>query len=118
MVSIIRNLVDDHSMSSHRAIAITSLGVLGQVDIPTPAPNSNEVVIEVRYVGLTPADVYQLDRGQLIHEYPAVIGLSGAGYVKAVGDGVTDLKAGDKVRPLCCTNAMMSHDWGTDNLLV
>ncbi|KAI0759315.1 GroES-like protein [Irpex lacteus] len=84
-------------MSSHRAIAITSLGVLGQVDIPTPAPNSNEVVIEVRYVGLTPADVYQLDRGQLIQQYPAVIGLSGAGYVKAVGDGVTDLKAGDKV---------------------
>ncbi|KAI0091675.1 chaperonin 10-like protein, partial [Irpex rosettiformis] len=84
-------------MSSHRAIAIISPGILEEINLPTPSPTNVEVLVEVHYAALMPADVYQADTGRYVQEYPLVIGFTSAGYVKAVGDDVTDLKEGDKV---------------------
>lgn len=81
----------------HHAIALTSSGAIDQIELPTPSPAANEVLYEVHYAGLMPADVYQIDKGLFVQEYPSVIGVSSAGYVKAVGEGVTDIKVGDKV---------------------
>ena len=94
-------------MSSHVAIAITSKGNLEEVQVSTPTPGPGEVLIRVHYAALIPFDTYQLDRGYLLTEksYPHVIGFSASGLVKAVGEGVTDLKVGDRV----CSTLLISE---------
>src|SRR3954463_15162299 len=65
--------------------------------VPEPVPGHNEVVLEVRYAALNPADRY-LAEGQ----YPAkpmlphILGRDGFGTVVALGPGVTDLRLGDE----------------------
>lgn len=87
-------------MSTHRAVAITAVGSLKVIDLPTPTPGHDEVLIHVRYATLIPFDEYQLDTGFALSEgdYPHVVGFASAGYVKAVGENVKDLKEGDRVR--------------------
>lgn len=95
-------------MSTHLAIATTSKGVLEQVQLPTPTPGPGEVLIKVNYTALIPFDTYQIDRAYVVAEYPHVLGFASAGTVKAVGEGVSDLKEGDRVRKallhLCAIN--------------
>lgn len=85
---------------THKAIAAVGLGDIGEVDVTTPIPAAGEVLVEMKYASLSPVDVYQVDRGFLLEKsnYPHVLGLSGAGFVKSVGNGVEELKEGDKVR--------------------
>lgn len=65
-------------------------------DLPDPTPGPEQVVIEIEFAALNPADRY-LAEGQ----YPArpamphVLGRDGVGTVIAVGDGVRDVKVGD-----------------------
>lgn len=86
-------------MSTHRAVAITAIGSLEVIDLPTPSPGPDEVLIHVRYATLIPFDEYQLDTGFALSpgDYPRVVGFASAGYVKTVGSNVSDLKEGDKV---------------------
>ena len=85
-------------MSTHKAIATTSKGVLEEIKRATPAPGLDEVLIQVKYAGMIAFDTYQLDRAYHVSEYPLVLGFSASGIVKAVGEGVDGLKAGDHVR--------------------
>lgn len=85
-------------MSTHRAIATTAKGVLEVVQLPTPTPGSDDVLIKIAYTALIPFDTYQIDRAYAVSEYPHVLGFATSGFVKAVGEGVTDLKEGDRVR--------------------
>ena len=87
-------------MSTHRAVAITAVGSLKVIDLPTPTPGPDEVLITLRYATLIPFDEYQLDTGFALSEgdYPRVVGFASAGFVKAVGENVEDLKEGDRVR--------------------
>ena len=66
-------------------------------DAPDPSPKPGQVVIQLEFAALNPADYY-LAAGQ----YPArpamphVLGRDGIGTVAAVGDGVGDIKVGDQ----------------------
>ncbi|GJE93290.1 zinc-binding alcohol dehydrogenase family protein [Phanerochaete sordida] len=86
-------------MATHRAVAITAVGSLEVVNLPTPVPGADEVLIHVRYSALIAFDGYQLDIGYMLsaNDYPHVIGFGSAGFVKAVGENVKDLKEGDRV---------------------
>jgi len=73
------------------------LSALRLTDIPEPAPGPGEVVLEVAYAGLNPADRY-LSEGQ----YPAkpplphIPGRDAMGTVVRVGPGVSDVKVGER----------------------
>lgn len=86
-------------MASHTAVATTSKGVLEVVQLPTPTPDPGEVLIKIQYSALIAFDTYQLDAAYYIPDngYPHVLGFASAGIVESVGDGVTDLKEGDRV---------------------
>ena len=82
-----------------RAWAIDKLEGLERlklVNLPDPAPAPGEVVLDLRYAALNPADYYLAQR-----QYPAgpplphVLGRDGVGTVWAVGEGVTGFKVGD-----------------------
>ena len=66
------------------------------VDLPDPTPAPGEVVLDVRFAALNPADYYLAQR-----QYPAdpplphVLGRDGIGTVSAVGQGVSEFKVGD-----------------------
>lgn len=88
------------------AIIFTSTGgpeVLRYESIGVPAPGAGDVQIKQEAVGLNYIDVY-FRTGAYPAELPSGLGLEGAGVVTAVGEGVTTLKAGDRVaycnRPL------------------
>ncbi|KAH8119725.1 chaperonin 10-like protein [Phellopilus nigrolimitatus] len=102
-------------MSTHLAIATTAKGVLEQVQLPTPTPGPGEVLIKVHFTALIPFDTYQLDMAYRVSDdsYPHVLGFAAAGEVKSVGEGVRDLKEGDRVAsfnyPLSKDKAMQEY---------
>ena len=87
-------------MPMHKAIATTKLRTIDEILLPTPKPGQGKVLIEVKYAAISPLDQYQVDYGYVLKEsdYPQVLGLTAAGFVKSVGEGVEDLKEGDRVR--------------------
>ncbi len=71
-------------------------------DMPVPAPQPGEALVRQSVAGLNFIDIYV--RSGLYaksHTYaqtlPLIIGMEGAGVVEAVGDGVTDIRPGDRV---------------------
>jgi NADPH:quinone reductase len=65
-------------------------------DVPEPQPKAGEAIVKIDAAGLNYIDVYQRS-GLYKLALPLTLGLEGAGTVTAVGSGVTDVKAGDKV---------------------
>ncbi|MEP7210818.1 MAG: NADPH:quinone oxidoreductase family protein [Alphaproteobacteria bacterium] len=67
-------------------------------DVPSPTPKAGEVVVSVKAVGVNFPDFLIIqDMYQYKPERPFSPGGEIAGVVKAVGEGVTTLKVGDKV---------------------
>ena len=82
-----------------KAIRIHAPGgaeVLRHEDMPEPKPGPGQAVVKVEAAGLNYIDVYYRT-GLYKAEVPLTLGLEAAGTVSAVGDGVRDVKVGDKV---------------------
>ncbi len=66
-------------------------------DVPDPKPGPGEVLLDLLYAALNPADRYLAER-----QYPArpslphILGRDGIGVVAGVGEGVADVKIGEK----------------------
>ena len=82
-----------------KAIRIHGQGgpdVMRYEDVPEPTPKAGEAVVKIDAAGLNYIDVYYRT-GLYKVEMPITLGLEGAGTVSAVGEGVRDVKVGDKV---------------------
>ncbi len=82
-----------------RAVQATRPGgpeVLAVVDLPDPAPEPEQVVVEVAAAGVNFVDTYRRS-GRYPTPFPHVVGAEGAGTVVAVGDDVADVAVGDTV---------------------
>lgn len=66
-------------------------------EVPLPAPKAGEALVRHKAVGLNYIDVYFRTGLYKAPSMPVTIGMEAAGVVEAVGDGVTDLKVGDRV---------------------
>src|SRR5262245_62245914 len=84
-----------------KAIRVSEYGgpaVLKIQEVPTPEPGSNQVLVRNHSVGVNPVDTYLRsntdNRGPKL---PYTPGSDAAGVVEAVGQGVTAVKAGDRV---------------------
>ncbi|TDH61635.1 quinone oxidoreductase [Dankookia rubra] len=66
-------------------------------EVPKPGPKAGEVLIAQKAVGLNYIDVYFRTGLYKAPSMPVTIGMEGAGVVEAVGDGVTEFAAGDRV---------------------
>lgn len=66
-------------------------------DVEVGAPGAGEARIRNTAIGLNYIDTYHRTGLYPVPKLPAVIGMEGAGVVEAVGEGVTDLKPGDRV---------------------
>jgi NADPH:quinone reductase len=82
-----------------KAIRIHNYGgpeVLTQEDIAVPEPKAGEARVKLAAIGLNYVDIYQRT-GLYPLQTPVTLGMEGAGIVEAIGDGVTEVKAGDRV---------------------
>src|SRR4051794_1195454 len=84
-----------------RAIVVTRTGgpeVLEARDEPDPQPGAGQVLVELEAAGVNFRDIYEREGvGGYTNEPPFVAGAEGAGTVVVVGEGVTELSAGDRV---------------------
>jgi NADPH:quinone reductase len=83
-----------------KAIVINQTGgpeVLRWVDYDPGQPGPGEVRLRHEAVGLNFIDVYHRTGLYPLPSLPAVLGMEGSGTVEAVGDGVTEVTAGDRV---------------------
>jgi len=70
--------------------------VLQLTDVPTPTAGPGQVLIRQTTAGINYIDVY-FRTGLYPTQLPVTLGREGAGVVEAVGEGVIDLHAGDRV---------------------
>lgn len=82
-----------------KAIRVHTTGgpeVLKYEDVPEPKAGAGEAVVKLDASGVNFIDVYQRV-GLYPKPLPLTLGSEGAGTVTAVGDGVTDVRVGDRV---------------------
>ncbi|MBM4424119.1 MAG: quinone oxidoreductase [Chloroflexi bacterium] len=82
-----------------RAIQVHHFGgpeSLSSDDIPAPQPGAGEALIKIGAAGVNFIDVYHRT-GRYPGATPFTLGVEAAGVVEAVGDGVTDVRVGNRV---------------------
>ncbi len=83
-----------------RAVYLTEKKVLVEKDIPKPVPKDNEVLIQVKSVGVCGSDVHYWEHGQIgkfVVEQPMILGHEMSGVVAGLGKNVANFKVGDRV---------------------
>jgi NADPH2:quinone reductase len=66
-------------------------------ETPLPAPKAGEALVRHHAVGLNFIDVYFRTGLYKVPSLPVTLGMEAAGVVEAVGEGVTEVKPGDRV---------------------
>jgi NADPH2:quinone reductase len=78
--------------------ALQGLSTLRLAEVADPVPSTGEAVLAMEFAALNPADRYLAEA-----QYPAkpafphILGRDGVGTIAAIGDGITNLKVGDRV---------------------
>jgi NADPH2:quinone reductase len=82
-----------------RAVVVTQSGgpeVLELQDVPVPEPAAGELLVDVTIAGVNFRDIYER-KGGYGPPPPLIAGIEGAGRVAALGEGVEEFAAGDRV---------------------
>jgi NADPH2:quinone reductase len=82
-----------------KAVRIHKYGgpeVLSHEEIPVPEPKAGEARVKIEAIGVNYIDIYQRT-GLYPLPTPFTLGTEGAGVVDAVGEGVKEVKKGDRV---------------------
>ncbi len=78
-------------------------------DIEKPSPKAGQILIKVKYTGICGSDVPRVN-ADACHFFPNVLGHEFSGTVEEVGEGVTSLKAGDRVAGVPLVPCMECED--------
>ena len=87
-------------MGKHKASYMLKAYELETKEVETYDPAPGELRIKVAHVGVCGSDLHFFQDGKLgnwVVEQPLILGHETAGYVDAIGEGVTGFKIGDKV---------------------
>lgn len=88
-------------MGTHLAAVATGRGQpLVVQSRRTPKPGPDELLVQVKAVGLNPADHIMRDQGLFIRSYPSVLGFDISGLVLEVGNNVRSRTVTDKTTPV------------------
>lgn len=84
-----------------KAIIVSEFGlpeVMKLEEISTPKPDANQVLVEVKAIGINPVDTYvRSGIYPTLPNLPYTPGKDAAGIVEAIGENVTKVKVGDRV---------------------
>ncbi|KAL8381936.1 hypothetical protein RB595_005950 [Gaeumannomyces hyphopodioides] len=90
----------DPALLPNPSLQVTADHQLKQVEAPVPSPGPREVLIHVKATGICGSDVHFWKTGRigtLVVEGDCILGHEAAGVVLKCGEGVTNLKTGDRV---------------------
>ncbi|KAI7532205.1 hypothetical protein KC331_g13708 [Hortaea werneckii] len=88
-------------MATHLAAVATGKGQpLVVQNRRTHKPGPDELLVQVKAVGLNPADYIMRDQGLFIRSYPTILGFDVSGLVLEVGDNVRQRTTPDKTTPV------------------
>jgi L-iditol 2-dehydrogenase len=93
-------VTDDSLPTTMRTAVLTEPGTVVVESRPVPVPAADEVVIEVRSVGVCGSDTHYYDHGRIgdhVVTGPLVLGHESAGVVVAVGADVDSSRVGERV---------------------
>ena len=82
-----------------KAVRVHATGgpeVMRLEDVPDPVPDRGEVVVRLEAIGVNVLEVFQRN-GEVPTSLPFTPGSEGAGTVVAIGEGVSNLRVGDRV---------------------
>ena len=79
--------------------------VLRYEDVEVGKPGPGQVRLKQTAIGVNYIDTYQRSGLYKLPALPAVLGMEGAGVVVETGEGVTDLKPGDRIAYASCPGA-------------
>jgi L-iditol 2-dehydrogenase len=80
-----------------KALLLSGYRCFEIVDLPTPTPGPGEVLVRVAACGICGSDVHGYDGSSGRRIPPLVMGHEASGRIAAVGTGVADFSAGDRV---------------------
>ena len=80
-----------------RALQLSDYRVLEIIDLPVPEAAVGEVLVRVASCGICGSDVHGYDGASGRRIPPLVMGHEAAGVVAAVGDGVANVRTGDRI---------------------
>jgi L-iditol 2-dehydrogenase len=80
-----------------KALLLSEYRHLEVTDLPSPAPDPDEVLVRVATCGICGSDIHGYDGSSGRRIPPIVMGHEGAGTVAALGKDVKDLSEGDRV---------------------
>lgn len=99
-----------------KAMALNEFGGLDQLkmmEIETPTPTNNEVLIRIEHTSVNPVD-WKIRQGYLKdmmpHHFPLIPGWDASGRIESLGQNVSDFEIGDKVYAYCRKPEVQ---WGT-----
>lgn len=76
---------------------LTGIEHLRLAEVADPVPKAGEAVLDVQYAALNPADRYLAERQYPVRPpLPHILGRDGIGRVAQVGEGVSDVRIGDR----------------------
>lgn len=84
----------------NQAVFMTGLNQMEIRDIPMPVPKMDQVLVKLEYVGICGSDVHYLEHGAIgdfVVDGDFILGHECAGTIVETGEGVTELKVGDRV---------------------
>lgn len=96
--------MNDRTIQRAHAVRIHAYGGPEQMRheaIEVPPPGSGEVQVRQRAIGINYLDTYHRRGVFPVGALPGVLGVEAAGEVVAMGDGVSHLRAGDRVAYAC-----------------
>lgn len=79
-----------------KAVVAHELNSFSVVEVALDPPKAGEVLVRMKATGVCHSDL-SLVNGTIPNPFPTVLGHEGAGIVEQVGDGVTNVQAGDHV---------------------
>jgi NADPH2:quinone reductase len=94
-----------------RAIRVESPGgpeVMKLSEVPTPPPGAGQALVRIEAAGVNFIDIYQRS-GAYKLPTPFTPGQEGAGLVDAVGDGVTEVRVGERVAWVGAVGSYATH---------
>ncbi|MDR1905105.1 MAG: NAD(P)-dependent alcohol dehydrogenase [Treponema sp.] len=83
-----------------KTAVMTGIGKIEFVERDIPQPKPDEVLVKLEYVGVCGSDLHYYENGRIgdfIVKPPFVLGHESGGVVVEAGEGVKNLKAGDRV---------------------
>jgi L-iditol 2-dehydrogenase len=78
-------------------------------DFDTPKVTDGKVLVKVKYTGICGSDIPRVN-GDACHYFPNILGHEFSGTVAEVGNGVTSVKAGDRVAGIPLVPCMKCED--------